>query len=136
MEVARKLHDLRATGERPGEAQSQVRCLRPRHGEAGQLSAGDELVDQLRPPDLQLVAGAEVSAPGHLGLHCRHHRGVTVTEEERAVPHPVVHVLVAVHVPLPRSAGPIDVHREGHEVPDVVGDASRDGAPGALGQGA
>ena len=55
-------------------------------------------------------------------LHGLHHRGMAVAEEERAVAHPVVDELVAVHVPLARSQRALHVDREGLEMAAVVGD--------------
>src|SRR5712692_5798736 len=63
------------------------------------------------------------------------HLRVTVTEEQRAVPHPVVDVLVAVDVPLAAAAGALDVDGKRQVMADVVGHAAGDGLPRALGQG-
>ena len=55
-----------------------------------------------------------------------------VPQEQGAVPHPVVDVLAAVHVPLAGPGGPLDVERERRQVPAVVRDAAGDHPPSAL----
>src|SRR5262249_14977718 len=59
---------------------------------------------------------------------------VAVTEEERAVPHPVVDVLVAVDVPLAAAAGALDVDGKRQMMADIVGHAAGNGPPRALGE--
>ncbi len=100
VEMAVELHHLRMPRIRARNAQGEVRRLGARHGEAHHLRGGHELADELGPADFQLVAGTEVRAPRRLLLNGLDHGRVAVTEEERAVTHPVVHVFVTVHVPL------------------------------------
>src|SRR4029453_699586 len=120
--VAGELQELRAAGVGARHAHRQVRGLGAGHREARQLAGGDQLVDQLGPPHLERVAGAQVGAARHLLLHGAHGRGVAVAREERAVAHPVVDVLVAVDVPLAAAGRAIDVDRMRGQVTDVVGD--------------
>src|SRR5262249_25979681 len=65
-------------------------------------------------------------------LHRAHDRRVTVPQEEGAVPHPVIDVLVAVDVPLACAGRALDVGRKRRQMADVVGDAARNRAPRAL----
>ncbi len=58
-----------------------------------------------------------------------------MAEEERAVAHPVVDVLVAVDVPLVAALRARHVGPERQQVADVVGDAAGNGLARALGQG-
>ena len=68
--------------------------------------------------------------------------GAVVSEQQGAVSPEVVHVLVAVHVPLARALGAVHVDRVGIDLPAVVGDPAREqllrfggkggGAAGAL----
>src|SRR6185369_2175938 len=57
-------------------------------------------------------------------LHCANDRRMAVTEKERAVPHPVVDILVAVDVPLARAGRALDVGRERSQVANVVSDTA------------
>src|SRR5262249_55762318 len=93
-------------------------------GEAQQLGARDQPRDQLGPAHLELVAGAEVSAASDLLLHRAHDCRMAVAQEERAVAHPVVDVLVAVDVPLAGAGRALDVGRERSQMADVVGDTA------------
>ena len=124
VEMAVELHHLRMPRVGARDAQGEVRRLGARHGEAHHLRGGHQLADELGPADLQLVAGAEMRAPRRLLLDRLDHRGVAVPEEERAVTHPVVHVLVAVHVPLARALRAIHVDGKRLEVTAVVRDAA------------
>src|SRR5919197_5290642 len=94
-----------------------------------------QAIHQLGPPHLQLVTGAEVRAARDLLLDRAHHRGVAVAEEQRAVSHPVVDVLVTVDVPLPGAARALDVDRERQEVANIVGDSAGNRRSRALGEG-
>src|SRR5207244_9048621 len=49
-----------------------------------------------------------------------------------AVTHPVLHVLVAVDIPLARAQGALDVDRERRQVADVVRDPPRNHRAGTL----
>src|SRR5262245_23514841 len=101
-----------------------MRGLGPRHREARQLGAGDETVDELGPADLVLVRGAEVRAEPDLDTDGLDHGRMAVAEEEGAVAHPVIDVLVAVDVPLVAPSRALDVDRKRQLMPDVVGDAA------------
>src|SRR5262249_46539285 len=105
------------------------------HREAHHFRGRDELRDQLSPADLELVASAQMRAARRLLLNGAHDGRMTVTEEERAVPHPIVDVFVAVHVPLERALRAIHVDREWPEMPAVVRDAAGNDTARALEQG-
>jgi hypothetical protein len=129
-----ELHDLRPTRVGASDAQREMRRLGAGHREPCQLAARDEPVDELRPTHLELVARAHVRASRHLLLHGLHDGRVTVAEEQRAVPHPVVDVLVPVDVPLARAARALHVDGERAQMSDVVRDAARNGATRAVGE--
>src|SRR5262249_42548656 len=95
-----------------------------RHREAHHLRRRNEARDQLGPANLELVAGAQMRPARGLLLNGPHDGRMTVAEEERAVPHPVVDDLVPVHVPLERPLRAIDIDREWLEMPAVVRDAA------------
>src|SRR5262245_4960035 len=59
---------------------------------------------------------------------------MAVPQEQGAVAHPVIDVLVAVDVPLARAGRTLDIGRKRQQMADVVGDAARDRAPRALPQ--
>ena len=88
------------------DAQRQMRRLGARHREAHHLGRRDELADQLGPADFELVAGAEMRAARGLLLDGLDDGRVAVAQEQRAVAHPVVDVLVAVDVPLVGALAP------------------------------
>jgi len=81
------------------------------------------------------MAGPEVRPASGLALDRLDDRGVAVAQEEGAVPHPVVHILVPIDVPLPASPGVGDVKRERREVTDIVGDPAGDRAAGPRPEG-
>ena len=54
------------------------------------------------------------------------HLGVVVSQQEGAVAHHVVDVLVSVHVPFVGALRSFHIQRKGREVADVVGDAVRE----------
>ncbi len=62
----------------------------------------DELLDELAPLDLEVVARAGVRPLRHLLLHGLHHVVRGVAEDVRPVADEVVDELVPVHVPLVR----------------------------------
>ena len=68
VEVADEADHLRLAGEGAGEPERQMRGLRAGGREAHALGAGDQAIDQLGPPHLQLVRGAPVRAERHLAL--------------------------------------------------------------------
>src|SRR5262244_488209 len=74
-------------------------------------------------------------AAGRLLLDGAHDGRMTVTEEERPVPHPVVDVFVAVHVPLERALRAFHVDREWPKMPAVVRDAARNDTARTLVEG-
>ncbi len=56
-------------------------------------------------------------------------------EQQGAVPHHVIDQTMPIDIPLVGAGGPIDVHRERVDAPDVVVDARRHELPGTLEQG-
>ena len=105
-----------------------MRGLGARHGEAHHLGRGDQLcTSSAQRTSSSWLAPRWVPAR-HLLLDGLDHGGMAVAEEQGAVPHPVVDVLVAVHVPLVGALGALHVDRERGQVPAVVGDAARDHA--------
>ncbi len=64
-------------------------------------------------------------------MHSLHDARVVMAQQQRAVPAVVVHVLVAVDIPLVRSLGAIDIYRVGVQVARIVHDAARQHLPGA-----
>src|SRR5207247_1767303 len=100
--------------------------------DGGAVAARRALLHALGPSDLELVAGAHVGGPRHLLLHRPDDGRVAVAEEERAVAHPVIHVLVAIDVPLAGALGTLDVDRERRQVADVVRDPARNRRAGTL----
>src|SRR6266446_3451198 len=103
-----------------------MRGLGARHREAHHLARRDELLDELSPPDLELVRGAEVRPARHLPLDRLDDGRIAVPEEQGAMAHPVVDVLVAVHVPLAHAGRAVDVDGERREMADVVRDPAGD----------
>ena len=63
---------------------------------------GISALDPLGPLDLELVAGAVMGAAVELGMHRRHHLGMAMPEQHRAVPAEIIDVAVAVDIPFPR----------------------------------
>ena len=77
-----------------------------------------------------------MSAPRHLALDCLHDSRVAVPQQERAVPHPVIYILVAVNIPLARAFRPVYIDRlDLAEVAVIVGDAAREDVEGTLVKG-
>ena len=68
----------------------------------------------------------------YLFAHCVDHDRVRMAQEHRPVAGPIVHQFVAVYVPFPRPALPLDVNGEWLHRPQVVRDASREHRPGLL----
>ena len=96
------------------------------------LGTGDQPVDELRPPHLQLVRGAPVRAELHLALDRLHHGGMAVTQQQRAMAAEVVDVLVAVDVPLAGAGGPRGIDRIRQQRAAVVRQAGGDHLPRPL----
>ena len=129
VEVALQAHQLLLPGAGAREAQGDQVRLRAGGGEAHPLGAGHELLDERSPAYFEVVAGGGMGAERHLALRRPGHFGVAVPEDQGSVPAVVVHVLVAVHVPLAGPEGPFDVDRIRQEPSRVVDDAAgEDGA--------
>ena len=79
--------------------------------EAHALGGRDQRLDQLGPVDHLGMIVAEVEAVGDGALDGLDHRRMGMAEQQRAVAHAVVDVLVAVDVPLARAARVGDVRR-------------------------
>src|SRR5439155_13629121 len=105
-------------------------------GEAHALGARHEPADPLAPLDFLLVAGAVVGAAQGLRAHRVRDLPGTVSEEQRAVTHPVVDVAVTVDVPLVGALRAGDVERKRLHPAVVVRHRVGEEAPGALVQGA
>ena len=130
VEVPGQLDDLVPAGGRPGHPQRQQRRLRPARGEAHPLGGGDEPDHQLGPVAFQLVVRARMEEPARLGPDRRHHLGMAVPQQQRAVAHDVADELVAVEVPFARALGPRHRERERIGQPDVVRHAAGKQMPG------
>ena len=68
----------------------------------------------------------------HLFAHGMDHDRVRMAQEHRPVAGPIVHQFVAVDVPFPRPALPLDVNGEWFHRPQVVRDAGREHRPSLL----
>ena len=67
-----------------------------------------------------------MGAARHLALHRFHYSGVVMPQQERAMSHPVVNILIAIHVPLVRAVSTIYVDRfERAEIAVVMSNAAR-----------
>ena len=133
VEVALEAHQLLLPGAGAREAQRDQVGFRAGGGEPHPLRAGHELLDERSPAHLEVVAGGGMGAERHLALRGPGHLGVAVPEDQGAVPAVVVHVLVAVHVPLVGPEGPLDVDRIGQQPPRIVDDAAREDGARRLG---
>jgi hypothetical protein len=124
VEVPVEAQHARAAGGRAADAQGEVGCLGPGVREAHALGAGHHRLDGLGPAHGQRRVLAEVCA--HRGglAHGLEHGRVGVPEQQRAVPHEEVDVLVTVDVPLPAALAVRHVHRDRREEPQVVAGAA------------
>ena len=73
---------------------------------------------------------ARMEEPARLGPDRRHHLGMAVPQQQRAVAHDVADELVAVEVPFARALGPRHRERERIGQPDVVRHAAGKQMPG------
>ncbi len=88
------------------------------------LSARHEVHDVTCPLHLQTCIAAGVGATADLGLNRFHHRRMGVTEQHRPVPHPIVDIAVAIHVPLVGAEATVDIERKRLKGPRHMGYAA------------
>ncbi len=84
----------------------------------------DKFFDELRPLDLKLRACPHVNGLRNLLVKRVYHPLIPVTQDQRAMPHDVIHVLIAVNVPLLPAQRLRGVYGEGLGKPGVMGDAA------------
>ena len=109
--VALELDELRPAGVAARQAQRGHRRLGSGVREPHALGAPNHVLQQLRDLNLDLGGrGEQRPRGGGLGNR-RHHFRMRMTERQRAVGNHPVDVLVAVGVPDPRAAGPLDEQR-------------------------
>ena len=120
VKVSGEAQDFWPAREGPRQSQSQQCGLGAGVRKADQFGRRHELLHELAPANLQLVAGAVMRATRQLSLGCLDDRWVIVPQEQRPVAARVIDVFIAIHVPLPRSGGPRDIHRIGFEKSAVV----------------
>ena len=97
--LALELHDLGAAGVGAGDPHRVHRRLGAGDGHPGLADPARHLLDQLHRLDLVLRGEGEADAPAHALVDVVVDPRVAVAEDHRAVAHPQVDELVAVHVP-------------------------------------
>ena len=125
VEVLAELHQLLPAREAARQAERQQRRFGPRGGEPHPLGAGDQVLHQPGPLDLQLGRGAHVGALGQPARDRFRDLRVGVAEHQGPEPHHVVDQLVAVDVPLRAPAALFHEQGEGLDYPRLVA-AARD----------
>ena len=112
------------SGKGTCQAQRQHRAFGAGADEADFLCRGHQFSDQRRPLQHLRVVVAKMQTVADHTVHSVQHVGVRVTEQERAVAHAVVDVLVAVDVPLSRAARMVDIDRRDRAVAQIVPNAA------------
>ena len=92
VEMIIEADQLRLAGEGAREPHRHQRRLGAGRGEAHPLGGRDQRLDPLGPFDLQLVAGAVMGAAVELRMHRRHHLGMAMAEQQRAVAAEIIDV--------------------------------------------
>ncbi len=107
--LALELHDLVATGEGPRDAHRVHRRLGARDRHPDLVDPAGQLLDELHGLDLVLRGEREADALAHPLVDVIVDPLVVVAEDDRAVAHPQVDVLVAVDVPDATALAAVDV---------------------------
>jgi hypothetical protein len=100
VKVPGEADDLALSGECARHTQRQVRRLCSGHCEPHSLRGWNQALDLLGPLDLQGMARSVMRTLRGLPDDRVHDRRMIVPENQRAVPTEIVHILVAIHVPL------------------------------------
>ena len=130
--LALELHDLVAAGEGTGDPHRVHRRLGPGHGHARHVDPAGELLHELHRPDLILAREREADALAHLLVDVVVDPVVAVAEDDRAVAHPQVDVLVLVLVPDPAALAAVDIDGVLAPRPEVRVSPTRKGPQRAL----
>ena len=109
--VPLELEELRLAGEAASQTNGRHGGLGAGVCKSNPLGTGNMLMDQLGDLGLDLCGGREMVAVAGGVLNRGYHRWVRVTEGQGAVGEHPIHVAVAIHVPDPGAAGPIDEDR-------------------------
>ena len=121
VEMVREPQDVGLAGVSSRQTKGKHRRFRAGRREPHALRRGHKPLHQSRPLDLLTVAGAEVRPLlQRIGYRLNHLRP-PMAEQQGAVAHDVVNVLVAVDVPLAAAVGVSYDNGERHHVAGVVG---------------
>ena len=117
--LALELHDLVAAGIGARDAHGVHRGLGPGDGHPRLVHPAGQLLDQLHRPDLVLGREREADPAAHPLVDVVVDPIVTVAEDDRAVAHPQVDVLVPIEVPDHAALATVDVDRVLAPCPEV-----------------
>src|SRR6266542_2470222 len=123
VEVLVELEELIAPGVGAGEPDSHQGGLGAGAGKPHFLGARHKLLDALPPLEFQTVVGSVMRALRRLFDNRPCDFRMCVAEEQCAVAHDIVDVLVSVYIPLAAALRMVNEDRKGSRVADVVRDA-------------
>ncbi len=121
VKVTGKLDGLSPPGKSPGKTHGKLGRLGARTYKTHLVSCGHQLTDQLGPSNLKLMTTPKMGSPCHLLLDRLHQFRVGMTQKQCTMAHPVVNILIAVHIPLFRAVGPVDVWGKGSQMTPIMG---------------
>src|SRR5262249_22800047 len=101
----------------PGGAQGQEGGLSARASELDRLRTRHQVHDQARPVDFESGTPARVRTTCRLLTYGLDHSRVGMAQEHGTVPHPVIDIAIAIHIPLVRTHTAVYVERERIEDP-------------------
>ena len=125
MEMALKLDDFTFASVGACGAQCQKGGFSARAGEFDRLRARHQVHDQTGPVDFESRTPAGVRTACHLLTYGLDDSRVRMPQQHGTVPHPVIDVAIAIHIPLVRAHTAVHVEWKGIEGPCHMRHATR-----------